>query len=202
MRKVIVSMNVTLDGFMAGPNCELDWHFRSWTNEMADALYEQLSKADTILLGRVTYKAMAKYWPSKAQDMSLAREDIPFAHLMNNYTKMVFSRTVSRSEWHNSKFLTGDPAEEVCRLKAEPGRDMIVYGSGEVVTSLTNSGLVDEFQLWIHPVLLGHGKPLFKNIQQKLMLKLSKTKLFTSGVVVLHYQCQPIKKFFPTNFSN
>jgi dihydrofolate reductase len=195
-------MNVTLDGFMAGPNCELDWHFQSWTNEMADALYEQLSKADTILLGRVTYKAMAKYWPSKTQDMALAREDIPFAHLMNNYTKMVFSKTITRSEWHNSKFLRGDPAEEVSRLKAEPGRDMIVYGSGEVVKSLTNSGLVDEFQLWIHPVVLGHGKPLFKSLNKMLNLKLTQTKSFTSGVIVLYYQYQPTKKCLATNSTN
>lgn len=190
MRKVIVSMNVTLDGFMAGPNCELDWHFRSWTTEMADLLYEQLRKADTILLGRATYKAMARYWPSKSQDMSFPREDLPFADLMNNYSKLVFSKTLTQSEWHNSTFLRGDPAAEVMSLKEQPGKDMIIYGSGNVVTSLTNSGLVDEFQLWIHPVILGVGKPLFKNLQQRLPLKLSKTKSFNSGVIVLYYACE------------
>ena len=187
MRKVIVSMNVTLDGFMAGPNCELDWHFQSWTNEMADSLYEQLSMADTILLGRVTYKAMARYWPSKAKDLSFPREDIAFADLMNNYTKLVFSRTLTRPEWHNSKFIKGNPADEVSKLKEQPGKDMIVYGSGKVVESLANSDLIDEFQLWVHPVLLGEGKPLFKNLQKRLTMKLSKTKTFGSGVIILYY---------------
>jgi dihydrofolate reductase len=187
MRKVIVSMNVTLDGFMAGPNCELDWHFQSWTNEMADSLYEQLSMADTILLGRVTYKAMARYWPSKANDLSFPREDIAFADLMNNYTKLVFSRTLTRSEWHNSKFIKGNPADEISKLKEQPGKDMIVYGSGKVVESLANSDLIDEFQLWVHPVLLGEGKPLFKNLQKRLSMKLSKTKTFGSGVIILYY---------------
>ena len=93
MRKLIVSMNVTLDGFMSGLNCELDWHFDKWTTEMAERLGEQLSEADTIVLGRVTFNAMAKYWSFKATDLSLPREDIAFADMMNSYKKLVVSRT-------------------------------------------------------------------------------------------------------------
>ena len=99
MRKVIVSMNVTLDGFMAGPNCELDWHFSFWNEEMAEYASEQLSHADTILLGRITYKAMAKYWPSMAMDLSYPREDIAFAGMMNSYKKIVFSNTLNEVHW-------------------------------------------------------------------------------------------------------
>lgn len=187
MRKVIVSMNVTLDGFMSGPDCELDWHFQSWTSEMGDLLYEQLRKADTILLGRVTYRAMAKYWPSKATDLTFPREDIPFATLMNSYLKLVFSRTLTTSEWNNSRFLTGNPAEEILKLKKVPGKDMIIYGSGKIVDTLTESRLVDEYQLWVHPVVLGKGKPLFNDLRQRLSMKLFKTKLFSSGVIILYY---------------
>lgn len=187
MRKVIVSMNVTLDGFMSGPNCELDWHFQSWTTEMADLLYEQLSKADTILLGRVTYNAMAKYWAAKARDISIPREDIAFANMMNSYTKLVFSKTLTKPEWNNSRLLKGNLANEISKLKKRPGKDMIIYGSGKIVHSLTKSRLIDEYQLWVHPVLLGEGKPLFRGLQEQLTMKLFKTKAFSSGVIVLYY---------------
>ena len=90
-------MNVTLDGFMSGPNCELDWHFRSWTSEMAESLCAELNEADTILLGRTTYLAMAQYWQSKALDLSFPREDLVFVDMMNSYTKIVISKTLSRT---------------------------------------------------------------------------------------------------------
>ena len=188
MRRLIVSMNVTLDGFMSGANCELDWHFSSWTNEMADFLYEQLSRADTILLGRITHNAMATYWTAKAQDVCFAREDIAFANLMNNYQKLVFSRTRAISHWSNSRLLTGEPPNEVLKLKQEAGKDIIIYGSGKIVNCLAKSGLVDEYQLWIHPVLLGRGKPLFRNLENECRMKLFKTRTFSSGVVTLFYR--------------
>ena len=190
MRKVIVSMNVTLDGFMAGSNSELDWHFKSWTKEMADLLYEQLSEADTILLGRVTYNAMAAYWPLKARDLSFPREDIAFADLMNNYTKLVFSKTNSISKWNNSRRLQGEPAAEIEKLKQQPGKDLIIYGSGKIVNVLTKSKLIDEYRLWVHPVLLGKGQPLFNDLNKDFRMKLFKTKTFGSGVVVLYYNNQ------------
>ena len=187
MRKVIVSMNVTLDGFMSGPDCELDWHFQSWTKEMADSLYEQLSKADTILLGRVTYTAMANYWPSKSKDLSFPREDIAFAEMMNNYTKLVFSKTLVKTAWNNSRLVTGKVQEEIIKLKRQAGKDIMIYGSGKVVAALMNAGLIDEYQLWIHPVLIGKGKPLFKNLNDKLPMRLFKTKTFPNGVIILYY---------------
>jgi len=188
MRKVVVSMNVTLDGFMSGSNCELDWHFSSWTKEMADLLYEQLSKADTILLGRITYNAMAAYWPAKALDLSFPREDLAFADLMNNYTKLVFSKTHAISQWSNSKLLTGDPADEILKLKQREGKDIIIYGSGKIVNCLAKSHVIDEYRLWVHPVLLGKGKLLFKDLEKEYRLKLFKTKTFSSGVVLLYYK--------------
>lgn len=181
-------MNVTLDGFISGPNCELDWHFQCWTNDMAHSLCEQLSKADTILLGRVTYAAMARYWPSKSKDLSFPREDIAFANMMNNYTKLVFSKTLAAAQWNNSIVVKGNIAGEITRLKQQPGYDMIVYGSGRVVSALIHLGLVDEYHMWVHPVLLGKGKPLFKNLPDRFTMKLYKTTTFSSGVVLLYYE--------------
>lgn len=188
MRKLIISMNVTLDGFMSGPDCELDWHFKSWTQEMGDTLCSELAKADTILLGRVTYNAMAKYWPAKVADPNCRGEDFAFANMMNSYTKIVFSKTITSTQWNNSKLADGNPEDQINLLKKKPGKDIIVYGSGRLVSSLIKSALVDEYQLWLHPVVLGKGKPLFKNLQSRVYMKMVKIKTFSSGVAVLYYQ--------------
>ena len=180
-------MNITLDGFMSGPNCELDWHFQSWTEEMAECLCEQLSKADTILLGRITYGAMARYWPSQTMNPSYPRENIAFAEMMNNYPKIVFSKTLTTTEWNNSRLVKGDISMEISKLKQKPGKDMIIYGSGRIVSVLAELNLVDEYVLWVHPIILGKGKPLFKS-GNKLALELIKTKTFRKGVVILYYQ--------------
>ena len=117
MRKVIVSMNVTLDGFMAGPHCELDWHFKSWNEEMARATAEQLSCADTILLGGVTYRGMAQYWTSGPVNLMTPREDLDFADMLNRYPKVVFSKSMSTVSWNNARLAKRDIADEVDELK-------------------------------------------------------------------------------------
>lgn len=187
-------MNVTLDGFMSGPDCELDWHFKSWTSEMAETLCEQLNKADTILFGRVTYMAMARYWPSKAMDLSCPREDLAFVEMMNRYTKIVFSKTLEKAEWNNSRLVKENIADEIVKLKKQTGKDIIIYGSGKIVSTLIQLGLVDEYQIWVHPVLLGKGKPLFKSLQHRLRLELFNIKTFCSGVVLLLYKYRPVRK--------
>ena len=188
MRKIIVSVNVTLDGYMAGPNCELDWHFNSWNDEMARSLTEQLSKADTILLGRVTYKGMAQHFSSVPVCLLTPRENLDFADMLNHYPKIVFSKTLTAATWNNSKIVKSNIAKEVVKLKQQPGKDMIIYGSGQLVASLTKLGLIDEYRLWVHPIVLGGGKPLFKEVQQALNLSLYKTQTFSSGVVILFYE--------------
>jgi dihydrofolate reductase len=182
-------MNVTLDGFMAGPNYELDWHFQSWTTEMAELQTEQLGKADTILLGGVTYSAMAKYWPAVSADLSFPREDIAFADMMNSYSKVVFSKTITAPLWNNSRVVKGQLRHEILKLKQEDGKNIIIYGSGKLVSSLIGSGLIDEYVLWMHPVVLGKGKPLFTHVANKLDLQLVKLRQVRSGVVILHYNC-------------
>lgn len=179
---------------MSGPDCELDWHFKCWTPEMGEALCEQLSRADNILLGRVTYQAMAKYWPSKIADLSLRGEDFAFADMMNRYAKIVFTNTLLKPEWNNSKVISGNVENEITALKKQPGRNMIVYGSGKLVSALMNGGLVDDYQLWVHPVILGKGKRLFNNMQERHDMKFFGTKTFRSGVILMHYQTISVNK--------
>jgi dihydrofolate reductase len=187
MRKIIVSMNVTLDGYMAGRNCELDWHFNYWNEEMAEHACHQLSKTDTILLGRVTYQAMAQYWPYQSLNLLFPREQIAFADMMNSHLKIVFSKTLEGTQWNNSRLVKKNLANEISKLKRQPGKDMIIYGSGSLVSSLMQSGLIDEYELWVHPVLLGKGKSLFKGLEETHTLRLLKTRSFNSGVIILYY---------------
>lgn len=181
-------MNVTLDGYMSGLSCELDWHFQNWSEDMAECLCEQLSKTDTVLLGRVTYKAMAKYWQTNLLDLSYAREDIAFAEMMNSHKKVVFSNTLSSPDWRNSRLIKGDFGKEIMKLKRLAGKDIIVYGSGVLVSSLLQLELIDEYILWVHPVILGKGKPLFDGLQNRLLLTLQRTQTFSSGVIAIYYK--------------
>ena len=175
---------------MSGPNCELDWHFQSWTEDMAESLCEQLSRADTILLGRVTYNAMAKYWQAQALDLSFPRKDIAFAEMINSYRKIVFSKTLHDPDWYNSKLIRGNIIKEIVDLKQQPGKDMIIYGSGALISSFMQLGLIDEYVLWVHPVILGRGKPLFRDLHENISFTLQKTESFSSGVVGLYYAKQ------------
>ena len=193
-------MNITLDGFMAGPNCELDWHFNFWNEEMAEFACDQLKLADAILLGRITYNAMAKYWGSISMDSSFSRADIAFADMMNNHHKIVFSRTMEKPEWKNSRLINYDINNEVRKLKKDKGRDMIIYGSGTIVNALTRAGLIDDYLFWLHPVVLGKGKTIFKNSSIWPSLNLFKTKIFSSGVIVLHYK-KEIREIINPEFS-
>ena len=181
-------MNITLDGFIAGPHCELDWHFSYWNNEMSRYASEQLALTDTILLGRVTYNAMAKYWPSVAMDASIPRDDIAFADMMNTHAKVVFSSTLKQANWHNSTLIASATEKEVTRLKRSPGKSMIIYGSSKLAQSLMQAGLIDEYILWTYPVILGEGKPLFHELKNRSALRLVETKLFSSGVVLMDYE--------------
>lgn len=195
-------MNVTLDGYISGPGCELDWHFEHWIPCMAETLTRELNKADTILLGRVTYEAMADYWAGRNSDFLCPRDDIAYAAMMNRHHKAVFSNTLQHATWNNSSLLKGSIKAAIKRLKNTghgEAMNIIVYGSGQLVASLIQHDLVDEFQLWVHPVILGKGKPLFKQIQNKTALELITTKTFQSGVVLLHYQVKRNHQAAPFN---
>jgi dihydrofolate reductase len=187
-------MNITLDGYLSGPHCELDWHFERWNRSMGEKLMLELSKADTVLLGRTTYLAMAQYWTGKEMDPFCPREDIAFAAMLNNYPKFVFSNTLEKAQWRNSRILKGNVKTEIRKLKkVQPGQEkgIMVYGSGLLVRELVQLGLIDEYHLWVHPVLLGNGKALFSSITNKHSLQLQEVQRFSSGVVLLQYLVLP-----------
>lgn len=187
-RKLIISANITIDGFISGPNCELGWHFECWTAQMAEFLCAQLEKTDTILLGRKTYQGMAEYWPRREADLSMPVEDRAISELMNRHKKVVFSNTLKNFQWTNTKCLKGNIAVVIDALKHEKGKDIMVYGSGQLSQALFEQGLVDELHLWVHPVALGKGKPLFTGLSK---FSLCDVKTFRSGVVVHIYGCRP-----------
>jgi dihydrofolate reductase len=186
MRKIVTTTWVTLDGFIAGPNGEMDWVMVD--EEMGNYEYDVVSAADTLLLGRVTYQSFAGAWPYVPDNPNASEGEKVYARRLNEMRKVVFSRTLESVEWTNSTLLKAVVAEEIEKLKQEPGRDMLIYGSASLVQTLTNLGLIDEYQVLVHPVLLGGGKPLFRDIKDQVKLKLEGTRTFPSGVVGLYYQ--------------
>ena len=182
MRKVIVSNLISLDGFISGPNGEIDWF--KWDKEVEDYVKAQLGSMDTILFGRVTYELMASYWPTA----TAATNDQMIIDAMNNLPKIVFSKTLEKVEWNNSRLVKDDIEGEVAKLKRQPGKDMVIYGSGGIVSTLTQMGLIDEYRIFVNPIVLGNGKPLFKDIQSRLTLKHINTKSFGNGLVLLCYR--------------
>ena len=186
MRKIITTTWVTLDGFIAGPNEEMDWVIVD--DEMGQYEDDVVSAADTLLLGRVTYQSFAGSWPDVPDNPAAQPGEKEYARKLNAMRKIVFSRTLPTVEWNNSSLMKEVLPEAITKLKQEPGRDMLIYGSASIVRTLTNHGLIDEYQLLVHPVVLGSGKPLFQDIRDRRKLQLVKTKTFPSGVVGLYYQ--------------
>lgn len=182
MRKVILFNLITLDGYFAGPNGEIDWH--NVDEEFNQFAEEQLNTLDVILFGRVTYEMMASYWPTP----SAINDDPIIANKMNSAPKIVFSKTLSGADWNNTRLIKGNIAEEIAKLKQQPGKDMAIFGSGNLASTFTNLGLIDEYRLIVVPVALGEGIPLFKDLQQKLNLKLTNSRVFKNGNVLLYYQ--------------
>jgi dihydrofolate reductase len=179
MRKVIVSEYVTLDGVMENPGG--GWSFQFWNEEAAKYKFDELFASDALLLGRVTYEGFAKAWPSMTDEAG-------FADRMNSLPKYVVSTTLSEVTWNNARLIKENVVEEVSRLKQQPGLDILVAGSADLVHTLMQHDLIDEYKLMVHPVLVGNGKRLFRDGIDKLVLKLVETKAFSSGIVVLTYR--------------
>ena len=182
MRKIIVFENVTLDGFMAGPKGELDWAIRD--DEVTQYSKEGEASTDMFLFGRVTYEMMASFWPTPAGKSA----NPVFAGFLNNTPKIVFSTTLQTADWQNTEVSHELNKDGILKLKQQHGKNMMIFGSGTIVEQLTNLGLIDEYQLMVNPVILGKGKPLFKDIKDRINLKLVKTKTFNNGIVLLQYQ--------------
>ena len=192
MRRLIVSNLMSLDGFVAGPTGELDWFVHSGFmqgTEFGDYARNVITSAGAILLGRLTYQEFVSYWPGATDNDPVITERI------NNLPKVVFSRTLEKVEWgkwNSPKLVKEHAAEEVKRMKEEPGKDLVIYGSATLVSSLMKEGLVDEFQLIVMPVILGKGKPEFlwnsSGLEGWYKLKLVKATPLKSGAVALFYK--------------
>ena len=180
MRKVIAAEFVSLDGVMESPD---QWHFPYFNDEMGQAIGEGFATSDAMLMGRVLYEEWAAYWPQ--QDP----EENPVAEQMNGVQKYVVSTTLEGPlEWQNSTLIRRDVAEEISELKRQPGKDIVISGSGALVRSLLEYGLLDELKLMIHPIVVGSGKRLFEDGEKQTALELVESKTFSTGVVYVTYK--------------
>ena len=184
MRKVIYAMSVSLDGFIEAANGDLSWSYPD--EELHSHFNAQEAMIGVHLYGRGLYENMAAYWPTADQNPSAPGVEIEYARIWKDMEKIVFSKTLKQVGW-NSRLVSGNIAEEVNRLKAQPGKDMSVGGAGLAATFM-QLGLIDEYRLYIRPILLGSGKPMFGHLLDKIKLRLVETHIFGSSVVLLRYQ--------------
>ena len=180
MRRLIMWNMVTLDGFFEGPKSwEIDWHEYVWGDELERLSLEQSKEIGMLLFGRVTYQGMAAYWSSATGEI---------AEFMNSIPKVVFSRTLERAEWNNTRLVKGNAADEVAALKRQPGKDVFIFGSANFSSTLMQHGLIDEYRLGLNPIVLGGGNPLFKPSPERMRMKLLGATPLKSGVVILRFQ--------------
>ena len=182
MRKVSAFNFVTLDGYFEGPQRDISWHKHD-ADGTAYAV-EGLKSGNALLFGRVTYELMASYWPTPIA----IKNDPVVAEGMNNAEKIVFSRTLKKAEWNNTRLVSNNMGDEIRKMKQIPGKNLTLLGSGSILTQLAEEGLIDEYQFMVNPVALGEGTPLFKKIKHRLNLKLIKTRTFNNGNVLLCYE--------------
>jgi dihydrofolate reductase len=180
MRKIIAAINMTLDGFCDHTAMIAD-------NKIHEHYNELLRSADTILWGRITYQLMESYWPALVKNPSGNKPMDDFAVLIDNISKIIFSHTLKNVEWKNTILKREIIKDEISALKQQPGKNILV-GSPSLIAVLTNLGLIDEYQLCVNPTILGKGLPLFKNIGDRVDLKLIKSKNFGAGQIVLYYE--------------
>jgi dihydrofolate reductase len=176
MRKVIVSNNVTLDGRVDEVR---DWALPGNDDEFVRHHTDLLSHSDGVVLGRRSYEFFAAVWPSRSGE---------FPDRMNGIAKYVASTTLEDPEWENSHLIDGDVVEAVAKLKQEPGQDLVVYGSHDLVQTLSTHDLIDEYQLWVHPVVLGKGRSFFEDGVERMDLELVDTTVIPPGVAILTYR--------------
>lgn len=186
MRKIVSFMHVSLDGFVAGPNGEMNWI--KVDADLFDYASDRTNAADTALYGRVTYDMMDAYWPTAAEQPNASKHDIEHGNWYNQVEKLVISKTLEGQKKDKTTIIGHDINKQVSELKNKAGKEIIMFGSPGTTQTLMADNLVDEFWLFVNPILLGEGIPLFKNIKTPVSLKLLKTTTFASGVVCLHYE--------------
>lgn len=189
MRKIIATEFYSLDGLMSDPADAMDWVTDNFSADMGAYVDNVYEEADTLFLGAATYKIMASYWPTADVNPDAHEGDAEFSSKINIIRKIVFSKAPLTPEWNNSEFHSEINADDIRKMKSTSGENMLIVGSANIVQQFTNLGLIDEYHLLVHPVILAQGKPLFAGIQQRQKLKLLEATTFDNGVVLLRYEC-------------
>ncbi|SFL61821.1 Dihydrofolate reductase [Gracilibacillus orientalis] len=179
MKNVVLKMDVSLDGFVNAKGGKIDWIYDNVNSELKAYITNMLWEADVHIMGRRTYQDMAKHWPSSTED---------YAPPMNEKPKVVFSDTMKEVDWQYSRLANRGISEEISQLKQQSGSYILAHGGASFAQSLSRLGLIDEYRLIIHPVILGGGLPLFKNISDAIKLNLVNTRVFDTGAVLHTYQ--------------
>lgn len=184
MRKLKLQVQISVDGYMAGENGEMDWMVWDWTNDLKEYIAQITTPVDTIFLGRNLAQGFIPYWT----DALNKPEPEEGANKMVETPKVVFSKSLAKSEWDNTVLASGDLVDEVNKIKKLKGKDIIVYGGGTFVSSLIKAGLIDEYNLLINPVAIGNGMPIFAELKNIQNLKLKIVRQFDCGIALLCYE--------------
>ncbi|WP_088043350.1 dihydrofolate reductase family protein [Bacillus sp. EAC] len=187
MRKVILFLHSSLDGFVEGPNGEMDIGWVTYNEELEKHAKKILSTVDTVLWGRGTYQMMKNYWSSVPSNPASTKNEIEHANWIEETSKVVFSTTLEKAEWNNSRLVKENIEEEIKNIKKQPGKDIIILGSPRFAHHLMELDLIDVIKITISPVIIGSGLPLFKGSEYKRNLSLVENKTFNSGVIGLAY---------------
>ena len=185
MRKIISFMHISLDGFVAGLNGEMDWI--KVDEEIFDHVGKRISEGDTALYGRVTYQLMESYWPTAADKPTASKHDIEHAKWYSKVHKVVLSRTIKEAGLTNTTIISHNLSDSINEIKQGTGEDILLFGSPAATHSLIQLNLIDGYWLFVNPIILGRGIPLFTDIKDKIELKLLTTRQFTCGVTELNY---------------
>ena len=186
MRNLIFFMHTSLDGFVAGLNGGMDWI--NLDEAMFDFVATMTNQADTALYGRITYEMMQGYWPTAGEQPNASKHDIEHSNWYNNVLKVVLSKTIQETGLHNTKVIGDHLSDNINKLKQQDGKNILIFGSPGASQSLLNQGLIDEFWLFVNPIILGKGMPLFKDLTGTTKLDLIESKTFARGVIALHYR--------------
>lgn len=186
MRSLVSFMHVSLDGFVCGPKGEMDWI--KVDDEIFDYAGNRTSESDTALYGRVTWEMMDAYWPTAADKPNASKHDIEHSRWYMQVDKVILSKSMKGKQLPNTVIISDDIEHRVKALKQQAGKEVIIFGSPGATHSLTQLGLIDEFWIFVNPILIGKGTPLFKNVPEVTKLELVESKKFACGVVCLHYK--------------
>ena len=185
MRKLISFMHISLDGFVAGPNGEMNWI--KVNEEIFEHIGQRISGTDTALYGRVTYEMMQNYWPNAGNEPGASKHDMEHSKWYNRAHKLVLSKTLNGANLMNTTIISDNLSREINQIKQGTGSEILVFGSPTATHSLIQQNLIDGYWLFVNPIILGQGVPLFVNIKDKVKLKLLTTRQFTCGVTELNY---------------